>query len=35
MLEVAVQGAFINVVLGRWHGPSSMFSSITCGHQAP
>jgi hypothetical protein len=33
MLEVAVQGAFVNVVLGRWHGPSSMFSSITRGHQ--
>jgi serine phosphatase RsbU (regulator of sigma subunit) len=35
MLEVAVPGAFVNVVLGRWHGPSSMFSSITCGHQPP
>jgi serine phosphatase RsbU (regulator of sigma subunit) len=35
MLEIAVRGAFVNVVLARWHGPSSMFSSITCGHQAP
>jgi len=35
MLEVAVQGAFVNVVLGRWHGPSSTFSSVTCGHQPP
>jgi hypothetical protein len=35
MLEVAVQGAFVNVVLGRWHGPSLMFGSITCGHEAP
>ena len=22
-------------MLGRWHGLPSMFSSITCGHQAP
>jgi serine phosphatase RsbU (regulator of sigma subunit) len=35
MLEVAVQGAFVNVVLGRWHGPSLMFSSITCGDRGP
>ncbi|MGH2909219.1 MAG: SpoIIE family protein phosphatase [Solirubrobacteraceae bacterium] len=35
MLEVAVEGAFVNVVLGRWHGPSSTFRSITCGHQPP
>jgi serine phosphatase RsbU (regulator of sigma subunit) len=35
MLEIVVQGAFVNVLLGRWHGPSSMFSSITCGHQPP
>ncbi len=27
--------AFVNVILGRWHGPSSMFYSITCGHQPP
>jgi hypothetical protein len=25
MLEVSVQGAFVNIVLGRWHGPSSVF----------
>ena len=35
MQEVEVDGAFVNVVLGRWHGPSSTFSSITCGHQPP
>ena len=35
MLEVAVEGAFVNVVLGRWHGPSSTFSSVACGNQAP
>src|SRR4029450_2277179 len=35
MLEVAVEGAFVNVVLGRWHGPSSIFRSITCGYQPP
>lgn len=35
MLEVAVEGAFVNVVLGRWHGPSSTFRSITCGYQPP
>ncbi len=35
MLEVAVEGAFVNVILGRWHGPSSTFRSITCGRQAP
>ena len=35
MLEVAIDEAFVNVILGRWHGPSSMFSSITCGHQPP
>jgi serine phosphatase RsbU (regulator of sigma subunit) len=35
MLEVAVEGAFVNVVLGRWHGPSSTFRSITCGPRPP
>ena len=35
MQDVAVEGAFVNVILGRWHGPSSMFSSITCGSQPP
>lgn len=35
MLEVPMDEAFVNVILGRWHGPSSMFHSITCGHQAP
>jgi hypothetical protein len=23
------------VILGRWHGPSSTWSSITCGSQPP
>lgn len=35
MQEVAIDGAFTNVILGRWHGPSSIFRSITCGHQPP
>jgi serine phosphatase RsbU (regulator of sigma subunit) len=35
MQELQVDGAFVNVVLGRWHGPSSTFRSITCGHQGP
>jgi serine phosphatase RsbU (regulator of sigma subunit) len=35
MQEVAVEGAFVNVILGRWHGPSSTFNWITCGHQPP
>jgi serine phosphatase RsbU (regulator of sigma subunit) len=35
MLEVAVEGAFVNVILARWHGPSSTFRSITCGSQPP
>jgi hypothetical protein len=29
------RGAFVNILLGHRHGSSSMFSSITCGHQAP
>jgi serine phosphatase RsbU (regulator of sigma subunit) len=35
MQDVAVDGAFSNVILGRWHGPSSTWSSITCGSQPP
>lgn len=35
MEEVAVEGAYVNVILGRWHGPSSTFRWITCGHQPP
>jgi serine phosphatase RsbU (regulator of sigma subunit) len=35
MQEVAVEGAFVNVILGRWHGPSSTLLSITCGCQPP
>lgn len=34
MQEVAADGAFVNVILARWHGPSSTFSSITCGAAA-
>jgi len=33
--EVRLAGAFVNAVLGRWHGPSSTFRWITCGHQSP
>jgi serine phosphatase RsbU (regulator of sigma subunit) len=35
ILELAVEGAFVNAVLGRWHGPSSRLSWVTCGHQPP
>ena len=35
ILEAGIEGALVNVVLGRWHGPSSTFRSITCGHQPP
>ena len=33
--EVAIDGAFVNAVIARWHGPSSTFSWITSGHQPP
>jgi serine phosphatase RsbU (regulator of sigma subunit) len=33
--EIAVGGAFVNAVIARWHGPSNMFTWITCGHQPP
>src|SRR5689334_3858672 len=33
--EIPIEDAFVNVILGRWHGPSATFSWITCGHQAP
>jgi serine phosphatase RsbU (regulator of sigma subunit) len=33
--DVSVEGAFVNVVIGRWHGPSSTFSWIRCGHPPP
>jgi serine phosphatase RsbU (regulator of sigma subunit) len=35
LLELDIEGAFVNVVLARWHGPSSRLSWITCGDQAP
>jgi serine phosphatase RsbU (regulator of sigma subunit) len=35
VLELEVEGAFVNAVLARWHGPSSRLSWITCGDQAP
>lgn len=35
MRELAVEGAFVNVVLGRWHGPTATFRWITCAHQPP
>jgi len=31
--ELAFDGALVNAVLGRWHGPSSTLRWITCGHQ--
>ena len=33
--ELDVPGAFVNVVVARWHGPSSTFRWITAGHQSP
>jgi serine phosphatase RsbU (regulator of sigma subunit) len=33
--ELNVPGAFVNAVLARWHGPSSILRWITCGHQPP
>lgn len=35
ILEVGIAGAFVNVILGRWHGPSSTFTWIACGSQGP
>jgi serine phosphatase RsbU (regulator of sigma subunit) len=35
IVELAIEGAFVNVVLGRWHGPSSRLSWLTCGNQPP
>jgi serine phosphatase RsbU (regulator of sigma subunit) len=35
LVELDVDGAFVNVVLARWHGPSSRLSWLTCGDQAP
>ena len=28
-------GATVTAIIGRWHGPSSSFSWINCGHPAP
>ena len=33
--ELEVPGAFVNVVIARWHGPSTTFRWITAGHQSP
>ena len=33
--EIPIEGAFVNVVLCRWHGPSTTFRWITCGNHAP
>lgn len=33
--EVAIEGAFVNATIARWHGPSGSFSWITCGDQRP
>jgi AcrR family transcriptional regulator len=33
--ELDIPGAFVNVVIARWHGPSSTFRWITAGHQSP
>jgi len=33
--ETAIEGAFVNATIARWHGPSSTFTWITCGDQSP
>ncbi len=33
--EIPIDGAFVNVVLARWHGPTATLTWITCGHQPP
>ncbi len=33
--EVAIDGAFVNATIARWHAPTSAFSWITCGEQHP
>ncbi len=33
--EIPIEGALVNVVIGRWHGPTSTFRWITAGHQPP
>jgi hypothetical protein len=33
--EVGVPGAFVNVVLARWHGPSARLQWLTCGDRGP
>lgn len=35
MQEVAVDGACVSVILGRWQGPTSTFRFVTCGYQPP
>ncbi len=33
--DLDIEGAFVNAVIARWHGPSSTFRWITAGHQSP
>ena len=33
--EIAIDGAFVNATIARWHGPSSTFTWVTCGDQPP
>jgi serine phosphatase RsbU (regulator of sigma subunit) len=33
--ELSIDGACVSGVLGRWHGPSSRLSWLTCGNQPP
>lgn len=35
MRELEIREAFVNVILARWHGPSSTFTWIACGSQGP
>jgi len=33
--EIPIDGALVNAIICRWHGPTSTFRWITCGHQPP
>jgi serine phosphatase RsbU (regulator of sigma subunit) len=35
MREVQIEGAFVNVILARWNGPTSTVRWIACGGQQP
>jgi serine phosphatase RsbU (regulator of sigma subunit) len=33
--DMPLEEAFVNAIVGRWRGPSSTLTWITCGHQSP